>query len=664
MAAFGTVGALVPPPVTGVASAASTAVCRATGTAARLPGQAASIAAAAADVGSRRRRRRVWSRAGRAHIEIRGLTGRGAAHRKLAGDVATRLGALNGVHRAEVNATTAQVLVSFDEDTVDAASLVEAIEAVEHAHGTHAQTFAWSAPPHPADDAPLISAVIALGADVVGIAVAASGKFLPLPQVPRAIRAPIVIIEAQPRLRQAVLDRLGPLGGDLALALGNAIAHGLSQGTAPLAVDAVARLIQIGELRSRQAGWARQETALHSTGHALPSESHPRRPRPAPLPAGPVETAGLRTSVAALAGAGAVLAWTGDPGEAATAILATAPRAAHLGREAFAGVLGMELARHGVVPLDGSALRRLDRVTAIVIDSAVLCAPRARILSADAAANADPAAGAPAWQAAEHILAGRALSGFSGPGPWARGGWRLARAAGAAAHAAGSARLRAGIAGPAGLPLDLFDERGRHRGSFLIGCELDFRAEALLGAARACAEQVILTEHASTTELTPWADEVLAASRSLAGQIRRLQRQGHGVLLVSAGHAEALDAADVGVGVTTAAHGVCWAADLVCGPGLLEAWRVLRAAGAAHRASQRAARFSGGGAAPGGPRRAPRGGPPRSTVRLAPGHGAGPPPPAARRARPPAARPAGDLVACGVAAIGFLSTDGTCPLPH
>ena len=190
-----------------------------------------------------------------------------------------------------------------------------------------------------------------------------------------------------------------------------------------------------------------------------------------------------------------------------------------------------ELARRGVVPLDGTALRRLDRVTAIVIDSAVLCAPRARILSA-ATDDGDPAAGALSWQAVEHILAGRTLSGFSGPGPWARGGWRLVRAAGPAASTGPQARTgpRAGIAGPAGLPLDLFDERGRHRGSFLIGCELDLRAEALLGAARACADQVILTEHASTASLAPWADEMLPAARSLAGQIRGLQGPGHGGL--------------------------------------------------------------------------------------------------------------------------------------
>ena len=614
VAAMGAGGALVRPAATTAASVAG----RMSGPARRRAGQAGdsarrragqviSAAAAAADLGTRRRRRRVWAGAGRAHVEVRGLTGRGTAHRRLARDVTSELNGLKGVHWAEVNAATAQVLVIFDEDAVNLPGLVETIESVEQAHGTQDDTFDWSAPPHPADDGPLLSAAAVLGADAIGITAASLSRFLRWPTIPPAIRAPIVAVEGQPRLRRAVIGRFGPVGGDLLLALGNVLAHGVSQGPAPLAVDAVWRLIQVGELRSRRAVWTREEAALHSTGHALPGESHVHRPRPVPLPPGPVERAATGTSLAALAGATTVLAWTRDPGEAAAMILATAPKAARLGREAFAGVLGMELARRGVVPLDGAALRRLDRVTAIVVNSAVLCAPGPRILSA--VAGGDPDHAVADWQAAERVLSAHTLAGLAGPGPWAHDGWRLARPA---AGPAGD------VTGPAGLTLDLLDHAGRRRAGFLIGCELDFRAEALLGAARECAERVLLTQHASTAELAAWADEVLTGARPLAGHVRRLQVGGHGVLLVCTGHPEALAAADVGVGVVTDADGVSWAADLVCGPGLVDAWRLLRAVGAAHRASRNAARLSLGGSALGALLVTAGRGPRRTRIGIAP----------------------------------------------
>jgi cation-transporting ATPase I len=67
-----------------------------------------------------------------------------------------------------------------------------------------------------------------------------------------------------------------------------------------------------------------------------------------------------------------VLALTRSPGRAADALLATVPRAARYGRESFAAAVGRELARRDVVPLDPAALRLLDLVSAVVVDSAVL----------------------------------------------------------------------------------------------------------------------------------------------------------------------------------------------------------------------------------------------------------------------------------------------------
>jgi cation-transporting ATPase I len=608
----------------------------------QAPARAAVVAAAAADVGRSRARRRVWAHRGRAYVEIRGLPGHGAGHRRLARDVTAALTALRGVHRAELNAATSQVLIGFDEDAVDVTALVSAVEAAERKHGTHTATFPWPGPAHPAGRGEAAVAAVALAADVAGMASAITARVLRLAPLPHAIRVPLVLAEAQPRLREAIAGRAGPPGADLLLALGNAVTHGLTQGYAPLALDAVHRLAQLTELRARERVWAQRERALHETGHPLPSERAAQRPRPVPLPPGPVERAADRTSLAALAGAASVLGWTGDPGQAAELLLATVPKAARLGREGFACVLGTQLARLGVVPLDGSALRRLDRISAVVIDSEVLCAARARILpppsedgghrgnghrgnghrgnghrgnghrgnghrgngqapatgarQGGAAGAGHGAAGAghgaagagqvtdpAAWQAAQRLLAGRPLHDLAGPGPWAGGGWELRR-------------VHGDISGPGGLLLDL-SHRGRPRGRLLAGLEPDPLADALLGAARDGGARVVLTGHASTAELAPWADEVLPPGRSLARQVRRLQAAGHGVMVISATAHRALAEADAGVAVITPGHAVSWSADLICGPGLGHAWRVVRAAGEARLASQRSAKLSLGGSA-------------------------------------------------------------------
>ncbi|TMQ91405.1 cation-translocating P-type ATPase, partial [Actinomadura soli] len=125
-----------------------------------------------------------------------------------------------------------------------------------------------------------------------------------------------------------------------------------------------------------------------------------------------------------------------------------------------------------------------------------------------------------------------------------------------------------------------------------VGCSLDPLAEALLSAAHQAADVVFLTEHASTRELVAWGDDSPVDVEELAESVRALQREGHGVLAVSSGQDLALDAADVGVSVLRGDGPADWRADLVCGPGLADAWRLLTAVRPARRASDRAAELS------------------------------------------------------------------------
>ncbi|MCW2872050.1 cation-translocating P-type ATPase [Actinacidiphila oryziradicis] len=561
---------------------------RSAGLVGRLPALLAEAVATVADAGEHRTRRRMWARNGKAHIEVRGLTGGGDAYRKLCYTLTAELRQLRGVDWAAVNAVTGQVLIAFDEDDIGVDTLLEVVEAVEETRGTDTDAFLGSRPHHPFETAPAMLAGASLVTDCLGMVVAATGRLTPLPRFPRYIRVPLVLVDTQPRLRRAVESWLGETHTDTVLAMANAVLHAMTAGVAPLGVDAAQRVLQLAEIRSRQEVWNRREAELVPPGGGLPQRTHEPEPRPEPLPPGPVERGSERTALAGAVAAAGLLAMTREPSRAAEVVLATAPKAARVGRETFAALVARDLARRGVVPMNGTAYRRLDRVSAVVIDSVALCTSRLRLLSAVTTGDLDEPE---LWGLVHSLLAGRPLSDLAGEGPWSYGEWRLERARDAKPGRPD---------GASALVLDLFDADGRRQGRVHVGCELDPLADALVGAARAGADLLVLTEHASTATLLPWADEVLPQTAVAVQEVRRLQADGHGVLLIASGDEDALAAADVGIALLQQAGGgvrnVSWSADLLCGPGLAEAWRVLRALGEARRTSAHSARLASGGA--------------------------------------------------------------------
>ncbi|WP_425246328.1 HAD-IC family P-type ATPase [Streptomyces sp. NEAU-NA10] len=557
-----------------------------------VPSGVADAVAALVDAGEGRSRRRVWTRPGRAHIEVRGLGGRGERHERLALEVTAALRGAPGVTWAEVNAALGHVVVATARHDLAVDALLELVEGVELAHGCGGEPFAGDRPHPPFDTTPAVLAGASLVADCLGLVAAAARRLTPLPVFPPVLRVPVVVAETQPRLRRLLEGRLGRAHAEMVLTVAHAFTHAMTAGVAPLVLDGVQRVWQLAEIRARQAVWHRLEAQLVGVaGQGLPGQVPDRLPRPVPLPAGPVERCGERTSLAALLGAAGAWAWARSPESAVQAILATVPKAAGMGREAFCAQLGRDLARHGVVPLDGGALRLLDRVSAVVIDSAVLCTARPRLMSATAMDGLDETA---LWAAAQTCLADLPLHALCGPGPWAAGGWRLERPADA---------LRARPDAPSGLPLDLRAPDGRCAGRVVVGCDLDPLADAVVTAARSGSRRLLLTEHVSAAELLPWADQSLPPATPLHQQVRRLQQDGHAVLLVSSAEDRALAAADIGVAVlpahgTSAARGrgAWWSADLVCG-GPAQIWRILSAVDAAHRVSLKSAHLSMGGSA-------------------------------------------------------------------
>ena len=137
-------------------------------------------------------------------------------------------------------------------------------------------------------------------------------------------------------------------------------------------VTTVSHAQLVAEVRSRRAVWDLREPELGAASGSLPEHPPVKADRVTPFPAGPVEVFTDRVAAASLVAAGALFAATRDLARAASLLLVGVPPAARLGREAFAATLARHLAGMGVVPMDPGAFRRLDRISAILIDDQLL----------------------------------------------------------------------------------------------------------------------------------------------------------------------------------------------------------------------------------------------------------------------------------------------------
>ncbi|TFV52450.1 cation-translocating P-type ATPase, partial [Geodermatophilus sp. DF01-2] len=509
-----------------------------------------------------RHTRRLWADRGRVQVELCAPAAEGTPEVRRA--LRRHLERLEGVEWAAVNDVVGRVLVAFDERQVTPADLVGAVTAIEQARG--GTGLSPEQPDHPADLEPLMAAAVAAAVDLAAVGVACVAKVLPVPALSRHATLAVALLDSQTRLRQALAGRVGPVGADLAITSLSALLHALTQSPTVPALNAAAALQEVVEVRARRQVWRRREWELcrpepeGGSAGSLP----PPGPRPRPLPPGPVEIHSARLAPMELGAALGLLALTGRPGRSADLMKVLTPRAAVLGRDAFAATLDLLLCRRGVLPMDGSAYRRLDRVDAVVVDGDALCTGPPVVL--EASAQAEGWDDARVWSAAARLV-----GAFEGDEPVGRLRLGPARdapdAPGATVHAVYEGRRRVGTA--------------------TVAREPDPHAEALMAVAAAAGHRLVLTAHAGTREVAAAADEVAPADEPLVGTVRRLQDDGHGVLVVSDADGPALLAADVAVAPVRPGRPPAWGADLVTRPGLTDACRIVAATTVARAVSRR-----------------------------------------------------------------------------
>jgi cation-transporting ATPase I len=534
---------------------------------------------------------------GRAHIEVRGADRIGLED--FAIQLEKNLSRLAGVTRAELNTITGRVVVILEEDGPTLEDLIEEIESVEEDYGLAETNFPAARPEHPSDREPLRRQGLALGADLLGLGVSTLGQLAHLTPLPTEIASIVVLADSEPRLRHLLQSVVGPGPADLGLALANTTAQAFSQGPIGLLVDIAHRATLLAELSERRRLWEEREPELCTNERAERVEAIPTRDRPRRLPSGPVERYADRASIASIALFGAGLATTGNPRTAATAIVAGAPKAARLGREAFAAELDRQLAARKVLVMDQAALRRLDRVTTVVLDSAVLTSGRERLASVTpigATATTDARARDRLVRIAAELFDRDRPTQLAQVGEWSLGPLPLLNTA---LPRGGSSRLRALRQG--GVPV--LGLRRDTEIAALVSLELELEAFAieLVATARRAGLRLAVAGSRGRVARQLGVEDHLAGGARLADAIREMQRAGEVVLLVSGGKTHAgLVAADLSIAVTGRHGDPPWGAHLLAGASLEPACLLLQATTAAKAASRRGVGLSLAGSGIGG----------------------------------------------------------------
>src|SRR5271156_3996284 len=460
--------------------------------------------------------------------------------------------------------------------------------------------------------------------DAVAIGAAVTGWVIRLPAAPRTTRAAAALLNNQPRMISVLESRLGRVGTDLALSASTAAANGLTQAVGTPLLNLTQRILQISEADAHRRRWRDREPQLASPSRpqapVVPIISSAGASARAPRPnraaaaageashvvvdgaidaaidtakgsmAGPVEDYVNQAANGSLIAAASALVAGGGPEDAAGAVLAGIPKAAHMGRQSFAAVLGRGLAEDGQMILDPGALRRLDRVKVVVIDGAALRGDHRAVLHA----RGD----VPGWDEDRvYEVADALLHGEEAPEPDPD-----------ELPATGAALRWVRAQGPSATPAQGLEHAdlvvdGETVGHVEVGWEVDPFAIPLLQIANRTGARVVLRHVAGTQDLAASVAASHPSGTPLLKLVRDLRADRGPVLLITALHRDfastdtlaALAIADVGVALDDPKAATPWSADIITGTDLAAAVRILSALPAARQASESSVNLAKGG---------------------------------------------------------------------
>ncbi|GAA3624549.1 cation-translocating P-type ATPase [Lentzea roselyniae] len=518
------------------------------------------------------RRRQVWARQGRLHVEVHGLDTPHA--RRLIKEVEQRLENLDGVLWARVNAPAQRVVVAVDSPGPRRDELIRIIERAERHAAEHSDEEPCEELHHPCEGPATRQTVSALAADAVGLGLSALTRLTQWVPLPTEIAALGSIFQHHPRLRSLV----GKEQSDSVLPHVSALAQGLAAGGEGILLDGAERIAQIREARAYRKAWNKAEPTLvagpeHAAGEPV------LQPRPAKLPQDPVDRYAERAMGVGALAAGAAVPFFG-PRRALALGLASTPKAPAAAREGFATYLGRILAKRGVIVMDRGVLRRLGQIDTVVLDERALRTGHTELTDVVPMAGADP-----------REIAAVAFELFDPQAPdevQEADRWRLGPLEGTRGKQ-GAQRLRKRGAD---------DVLGLSKGQKLlavvgVSAQHAHGVQAIAAAARRAGARVVLAADGPNGKFA-FVDDVVPGGAELTGSVRSLEENG-GVVLLLSGDRRALGAADCGLGAFRAGEPPAWGAHVLVGHDFEAAALVIDAVGVASRVDSDGIKLAAGG---------------------------------------------------------------------
>jgi cation-transporting ATPase I len=532
------------------------------------------------------RARRSWVGRTRAHIELRDLSQ--SELQLFAERVRAAFGELVRIRGVELNAPLRRLIVAFDDDAYTLSELLAVVEAAERAAGVDNARFKDEMWEHPGDTETIERLLLGLCADALGAATALSLKFSPLPasRIGGTLGSLFSIAQTTSRLRKPLDDRFGPQRSDLMLDLAAAAAHAAAQRPGSAFVELAHKFSRFGEAQARRRIWEQREQELF----ALPAETlelPTSEPRPRALPRGPIEEYADRAWMVSLAGFAVSFLTTRSVQRAVAALFAGLPQPARLGRETYCAELSRALSARQALVVDAEAIRRLDRIDCLVLEGGLVARDRYEVRELLVISTVDEAEIRRTLMAlldVERPIEKRTVGEYT-----------------------------FGALGVLGCPVpdELspgISDLGR-RGGLVVGllqrdvlvalAEVELIPQTgideLITAAHEAQMRVVVAGADESVLSGMPADDTIGGGEDLARGIRRLQREGRAVCLVTTSRSPRVDA-DLTIGLMREGEAPPWGAHVICRDDLSDVRFLIHAAVAARQVAKQGVNIALGAA--------------------------------------------------------------------
>ncbi|HEY2410218.1 MAG TPA: HAD-IC family P-type ATPase [Polyangiaceae bacterium] len=534
------------------------------------------------------RSRRTWLGRSRAHVEFRDLN----PSELVAFSRQVELGfkELSRVRWVEVNAQLRRVVVSFEEEAYELAELVQVVEQAERTAELHQAEFRDESWEHPADTETSERLWVGIAADAIGVVVGTGLRFSPIPasRVGSTLAALVAVLQSTDRLRRGLDERLGPLRTDLIMNVTAAAAHCVAQRPGSALVEGLHKFTLVREVTARRRVWHERENELC----AEPAPSRPedvlREARPRALPRGPIEEYADRAWIVSLGGFAVSFLTTRSVQRAVAALFGGLPKPARLGRDVFAAELARTLAKRGVLVVDASALRRLDRIDCLVLQGDLVTRDRLEVKKVVVARDLD------AVELRQRVVA---LLDVDRPLDIRRDGGDTLAPLGVldVAVPPALAAHTLVLSGRGGLVFGLVRE-----GVLVAVAEVEMIPQTgideLIAAAHDAQMRVVIASDDDSVLQGIAADDTIPKGEGMVRGIRRLQREGRAVCVVATGASPGLASADCAIGLTRSGEAPPWGAHLICRDDLSDVRFLIRACVSAKQVSKQSVNIALGSA--------------------------------------------------------------------